>query len=81
MSLPRCRPRVQGKLAELQAARRVCDERAAAAHEARMLHLGHRDGLQAALSRRGDASGSAVEAAEVPAACLDRVAARTVPCL
>ena len=35
-----------------------------------MLHLGHRDGLQAALSRRSDASGPAVEAAEVPAAPL-----------
>ena len=59
---------MQGKLAEVQAARRRCDELAAVAHEARMLHLGHREGLQAALSRRSDASGPAVEAAEVPAA-------------
>ncbi|KAK9825863.1 hypothetical protein WJX81_005479 [Elliptochloris bilobata] len=63
----RLQPWAEGKLAEVQAARRACDERAAAAHEARMLHLGHRDGLHAAMSRRGDASGPAVEAAEAAA--------------
>ena len=64
----------------MQAARRAYDERAATAHEARMLHLGHRDGLQAALSRRGDASAAAVEAAEVPVACLEHAAICAVFC-
>lgn len=45
-----------------------------------MLHLGHRDGLQAALSRRSDASGPAVEAAEVPAARPEPVAPCSVTC-
>ncbi len=53
----------------MRAARRAADRAAAAAHEARLAHLGHRsggvaDGLSAALGRRADASGPALAAAE-----------------
>jgi len=71
--------RSQAEWEEVRAARRAADRAAAAAHEARLAHLGHRggvaNGLSAALGRRADASGPALAAAEAR-----RAAEASAPC-